>query len=62
MTVLAGLGQVFARLAHSSALTDTDREALRKDIAHLLVVLASLEQQTHNFVKAALIACESRSE
>ena len=62
MTVLAGLGQVFARLARSSALTDTDREALRKDIAHLRVVLAGLEQHTHDFAKAALIAWESRSE
>jgi hypothetical protein len=62
VTVLAGLGQVFARLARSSALTDTDREALRKDIAHLRVILAGLEQQTHDFAKAALIAWESRSE
>ena len=62
VTVLAGLGQVFARLARSSALTDTDRETLRKDIAHIRIVLAGLEQQTHDFAKAALIAWESRSE
>ena len=62
VTVLAGLGQVFARLARSSALTDTDGEALRKDIAQTRVVLAGLEQQTHALAKAALIAWESRSE
>ena len=59
VTVLAGLGQVFARLACSSALTDTDREDLRKDIAHIRVTLAGLEQQTHDFAKAALIAWET---
>ena len=62
VTVLAGLGQVFSRLARSPALTDTDREGLRKDIVHVRVVLAGLEQQTHDFAKAALIAWESRSE
>jgi hypothetical protein len=62
VTVLAGLGQVFARLARSSALTDTDGEALRRDIAQARVALAGLEQQTHSLAKAALIAWESRSE
>lgn len=62
VTVLAGLGQVFARLARSSAHTDADGEALRKDIAHTRVVLADLERQTHDLAKAALIAWESRSE
>ena len=62
VTVLAGLGQVFARLARCPALTDTDREILRKDIAHVRIVLAGLEQQTHDLAKAALIAWESRSD
>jgi hypothetical protein len=62
VTVLAGLGQVFARLARSSALTDTEGEALRKDIAQARVALAGLEQQAHALAKAALIAWESRSE
>lgn len=62
VTVLAGLGQVFARLARSSALTDTDRETLRNDFVHIQVVLTDLERQTHDFAKAALIAWESRSE
>jgi predicted DNA binding CopG/RHH family protein len=62
VTVLAGLGQAFARLARSSALTDTDGATLRNDIAHVRVVLAGLEQQTHNLAKAALIAWESQSE
>ena len=64
MTVLAGLGQVFARLARSSALSDTDGEALRKDIAQARVVLSGLEQQTHDIAKAALIGdpCESSVE
>lgn len=44
VTVLAGLGQVFARLARSSALTDMDGEALRKDIAQARVVLAGLDR------------------
>ena len=62
VTGLAGLGQVFARLARSSALTDTDGEALRKNFAQARVALAGLEQQTHALAKAALIAWESRSE
>lgn len=59
---MAGLGQVFARLARSSALTDMDGDALRKGIAQARVVLAGLEKQTHDIAKAALIAWESRSE
>lgn len=62
VTVLAGLGQVFARLARSPALAGADREALCKDITRIRVVLAGLERQTHDFAKAALIAWESRSE
>ena len=62
VTVLAGLGQVFARLPRGTALTDADRETLRNDIAHIRAVLSGLEQQTHDFAKAALIAWESRSE
>jgi len=56
VTVLAGLGQIFARLARSSVLTDADGEALRKDIAQARVVLAGLEQRTHALAKAALVA------
>ena len=62
VTVLAGLGEVFARLARSPALAGADLEALRKDIAGVRVVLAELELQTHDFAKAALIAWETRSE
>jgi hypothetical protein len=39
-----------------------DYEAMRKDIVYVQIVLGSLEQQTHELAKAALIAWESRSE
>jgi len=59
--VLAGLGHVFARVARSPAVTGPEREALRKDVAYIRVVLAGLEQKTHDFAKAALVAWESHS-
>lgn len=62
VAVLAGLGHVFAQIARGPALTGEDREGLRKDIAHIRIVLAALEQRTHDLAKAALIAWESRNE
>jgi hypothetical protein len=59
---LAGLGHVFAHVARASVLTGVDHEAMRTDIAQARTVLANLEQQTHDFAKAALMAWESRSE
>lgn len=46
VTVLAGFGQVFARVARSSALTDMDGDALRKDIAQARVVLVNGQLET----------------
>jgi len=60
--VLAGLGHALAHVARGSVLTDVDHEALRKEISHVRIVLARLEQQTHDLAKAALIAWESHSE
>ena len=62
VAVLAGLGHVFARMARGPVLTGEDREGLRKDVAHIRVVLAALEQHTHDLAKTALIAWESRNE
>ena len=62
VAVLAGLGHVFAHVARAPVLTGLDYEAMRQDIAHVRLGLASLEQQTHDLAKAALIAWESRSE
>jgi hypothetical protein len=62
VTVLAGLGHVFAHVARAPVLTGVDHEAMRTDIAQVRIVLANLEQQTHDLAKAALIAWESRSE
>lgn len=62
VVALAGLGHSFGRIARGPALTGEDREGLRRDIAHVRVILAALEQQTHDLAKAALIAWESRNE
>jgi hypothetical protein len=62
VTVLAGLGHVFAHVARAPVLTGVDHEAMRTDIAQVRIVLANLEQQTHDLAKAALIAWESRCE
>jgi hypothetical protein len=62
VALLAGLGHVFARVARAPILTGVDYEAMRKDIIHVRMVLANLEQQTHDLAKAALIAWETRSE
>jgi len=62
VAVLTGLGHVLARMARGPILAGEDREGLRKDIAHIRIVLAALEQQTHDLAKTALIAWESRNE
>jgi hypothetical protein len=62
VAILAGLGHVFAHVARAPVLTGVDYEAMRKDFAQVRIVLARLEQQTHDLAKAALIAWESRSE
>ena len=62
VAILAGLAHVFAHVARAPVLTGVDYEAMRHDIAHVRLALASLEQQTHDFAKAALIAWESRSD
>lgn len=62
VAVLAGLGHVFARVARNPTWTGEDREALRKEVAHIRVVLAGLERQTHDFAKTALIAWETCNE
>ncbi|HEX5462169.1 MAG TPA: hypothetical protein VFX20_19545 [Steroidobacteraceae bacterium] len=62
VTVLAGLGHVFAHVARAPVLTGVDYEAMRTDIAHVRTALATLEQQTHDLARAALIAWESSSE
>jgi hypothetical protein len=62
VAVLAGLGHIFARIARGPDLTGEDRQGLRKEIGHIRIVLAALEQRTHDLAKAALIAWESRNE
>lgn len=62
VAILAGLGHVFAHVARAPVLTGVDYEAMRQDIAHVRLAVASLEQQTHDLAKAALIAWESRSD
>lgn len=62
VAILAGLGHVFAHVARAPVLTEVDYEAMRRDITHVRMALRSLEQQTHDLAKAALIAWESRSE
>lgn len=62
VAILAGLGHVFAHVARAPVLTAVDHEAMRADIAQVRIILANLEQETHDLAKAALIAWESRSE
>lgn len=62
VAVLAGLGHVFTRLARTPAPAAEDWEGLRRDIARVRMVLAGLEQHTHDLAKAGLIAWESRNE
>lgn len=62
VAVLAGLGHAFAQVACGPALTVPHHEALRKDIGHVRIALARLEQQIHDLAKAALIAWESYCE
>jgi hypothetical protein len=62
VAVLAGLGHVFAHVARAPVLTGVDYDAMREDMTQIRIALRSLEQQTHDLAKAALIAWESRSE
>ena len=59
--VVAGLGTVLARFAHNPALSGSGLEEVRQNLTRMRATVAALEQRTHDFIRAALIAWESRS-
>jgi hypothetical protein len=62
VALLAGFGHVLARLTRNPGLAGPEREGLRRDLERTRTVVAALEQGMHDFVKAALIAWETRYE
>jgi hypothetical protein len=61
VVVAAGLGTVLTRIARNPALCEPALEELRQNLARMRVIVADLEQRTHDFIRAALIAWESSS-
>jgi hypothetical protein len=61
IVVVAGLGTVLARFAHNPALSGSGLEEVRQNLTRIRAIVAALEQRTHDFIRAALIAWESRS-
>ena len=62
IAVLAGLGTILAQSAHRSTLNGQGLEELRQVLSRTSAAVAALEQRTHAFTKAALMAWESRFE
>jgi hypothetical protein len=62
IVVLAGLGTVLAQSARNPALTGVGLEEVRQTLHRARAAVAALEQRTHDFTKAALMAWERRCE
>jgi hypothetical protein len=60
LAILCGLGTLLARSAHYTALSGPEFEDVRLNLSRIRTAVAALEERTHNFIKAALIAWESR--
>jgi hypothetical protein len=60
IAILSGLGLVLRQSIRSPALSASGLEELRQVLSRTRVAVAALEQSTHDFTKAALIAWESR--
>ncbi len=61
VVVLAGLGTLLAQTARNSALSGSELEEVRQNLARTRSAVAALERRTHDLARAALIAWESRS-
>jgi hypothetical protein len=57
---LAGLGLLLGQSVRSLALSASELEEVRQILNRTRAAVAALEQRTHHFAKAALIARESR--
>src|SRR3974377_875671 len=60
IATLAGLGLLLAQSARNPALSGSGLEDLRQTLSRTRAAVAALEERTHDFTKAALIAWESR--
>jgi hypothetical protein len=60
LAVLCGLGTLLAQCAHHTALSGPELGDVRLNLSHTRAAVAALEERTHNFIRAALIAWESR--
>src|SRR6266513_4392068 len=59
IVVVAGLGTVLARIARNPALNGPALGEVRQELTRMRVIVGRLEQRTHDFIRAALIAWES---
>jgi hypothetical protein len=62
VVVLAELGTLLAQSARNPALSGVGLEEVRQTLNRTRAAVAVLEQRTHDFTKAALMAWESRFE
>jgi hypothetical protein len=62
IAVLAGLGTLLAQSANKTALSGLGYEEVRQLLSRTRTAVAALEERTHDFTKASLIAWESRFE
>ena len=60
IATLAGLGLLLAQSARNPALSGPGLEDLRQTLSRTRAAVAALEERTHDFAKASLIAWESR--
>ena len=62
IVTLSGVGTLLAQSARNPALSGPGLEDVRQTLSRMRVAVATLEQRTHDFAKAALMAWESRFE
>src|SRR5207248_3378979 len=60
IVILSGVGTLLAQSARNPALSGPGLEDVRQTLSRMRVAVATLEQRTHDFAKAALMAWESR--
>jgi hypothetical protein len=60
IATLAGLGLLLGQSIRSPALSASGLEEVRQTLSRTRAAVAALEQRTHDFAKAALMAWESR--
>jgi hypothetical protein len=60
IAILSGLGLVLRQSIRSPVLSTPELEEVRETLNRTRTAVAALEQRTHDFTKAALVAWESR--